>query len=74
MMNGFYIQAVKEDRKRDLDKYMELNRIHRDEKVLMKHQQDAASRHPLISGLVKIGIRIRDVFSTGNGGEIEVLD
>jgi hypothetical protein len=74
MMNGFYIQAVKEDRKRDLDKYMELNRIHRDEKVLMKHQQDAAGKHLLISGLIKIGKRIRGVFSTRRGGGIEVLD
>ncbi|MFN2212412.1 MAG: hypothetical protein ACK2UE_05005 [Anaerolineales bacterium] len=74
MMNGFYIQAVKEDRERDLRKYQELNRIYRDNKVLTEHPQDAARRHLLISGLTKIGKRIRDVFSSGNGGGIEVLD
>ena len=74
MMNGFYIQAVKEDRARDLRKYQELNRIYRDNKVLTEHPQDAARSHLLISGLTKIGKRIRDVFSSGNGGGIEVLD
>ena len=61
MMNGFYIQAVIEDRERDLGKYQELNQIYRDNKDLTEHQQDAAGMHFLISGLTKIGKRIRGV-------------
>lgn len=74
MMNGIYLQAVKEDRERDLKKHMKLNQIYWRNKDVIENQQATGSSLGLVSRLVKIGNEILSAISTGKNNGVEALD
>ena len=73
-MNGLYFESVIKDRQRDVSKYVEINRIHR-----QRRDSDTSLREYTLQGesrlrlwMMRVGKRLRGVLAFNNKGSVKV--
>jgi hypothetical protein len=73
-MNGLYFESVIKDRQRDVSKYVEINRIHRQRRDsdtnLQEYTLQGESRLRL--WMMRVGKRLRGVLAFNNKGSVKV--
>ena len=73
-MNGLYFESVIKDRQRDVSKYVEINRIHR-----QRQDSDASLREYTLQGesrlrlwMMRVGKRLKGVLAFNNKGSVKI--
>ena len=73
-MNGLYFESVIKDRQRDVSKYVEINRIHR-----QRRDSDTSLREYTLQGesrlrlwMMRVGKRLKGVLAFNNKGSVKV--
>ena len=73
-MNGIYFESVIKDRQRDVSKYVEINRIHR-----QRRDSDTSLREYTLQGesrlrlwMMRVGKRLKGVLAFNNKGSVKV--
>ena len=73
-MNGLYFESVIKDRQRDVSKYVEINRIHRQRRdsdtSLREFTQQGESK--LRFWMMRAGKRLKGVLAFNNKGSVKV--
>lgn len=73
-MNGLYFESVIKDRQRDVSKYVEINRIHR-----QRRDSDTSLREYTLQGesklrfwMMRAGKRLKGVLAFNNKGSVKI--
>ena len=73
-MNGSYFESVIKDRQRDVSKYVEINRIHR-----QRRDSDTSLREYTLQGesklrfwMMRAGKRLKGVLAFNNKGSVKI--